>query len=915
MQWKEFRSHVHYLPEEELTRIQRAFETGKKMHGDQKRKSGEPYFTHPIAVAHLLASWGADADTIIAALLHDTVEDTPYTLQDVRRDFDATVGELIDGVTKMSDEELSIKPTVNKQIETLRKIFSLMQSDVRIMVIKLADRLHNMQTSEFVAEEKRKSLARETMDVYVKIADRLSMWDVEDELERLCLAILDPEEYKQLVALRKSNNKLGTKILQEMQREIHEKKQDKWDGVIIENEQKKWTKLQRQLQVEGSAITGLSAVSIVFICPDIDTCYRVMGTLHQIWKRETLSFEDYINSPTINGYKALHTTLILSDGTRVRCKIRTQDMQDYAHKGITTYCFTTNDKGIADFLPWTKSINPLTTATKDRSQDFWASLQSDILGDHITIHGPSDSSADVPKDATALDALFYLFQDQALRTSVIRVNGKEVPFDSMLKHGDSVTATFKNGMHDHRTWLQWTNTGMATAAIRRSLAAVSQRQKIETGKEMLEKIMRERRVGLVDEFNEKHLLTALRRLGYESMNETFIAIANGELDPSAAFQSIFQDPNKIKDRKEGDFIVTYTVDLRIAGAMDRMSLLHKKYVSELLNISYVQNKAQEHMVRLRCRMSPDERNIFMRELETAGAHHINIETVYRGKIRLGLCAMLLLIWGMDPVFAHMILEHGVSPVDFTIVRMISIFLIAVMAFILSQFRYSFSPLPLRNKAIWISGLSFFAVGFLTYVSLQTGSPSLYNSILRGNALLIGLASVIQHRRKSVPGVSMLIMGIGYFFLLLTSGFTMDVIMSLGVLAAFFIYTLSSTYFQEKEKVLARYPQFFLYTSGIALLCTLLISTKSTILQIPLLTLGALSLYSACFIGAPYILFFWLTKKYGYAAISPWIAWSLVVTFIGEASFYGLETIWRLIPAAILLIVGSLLSSREKSQRE
>ena len=261
MQWNELRSHLRHISEKDLRRVQEAYELGKKLHEGQKRRSGDPYFSHPIAVATMLAGLGADADTIVAALLHDTLEDTHMTLEIVEKTFGKVVGELVDGVTKLTRAEIGEKPSLDEQIETLRKIFRLMQKDVRIMVIKLLDRLHNMQTIEFLPHEKQMVMAKETMEVYVKIADRLSMQDVRDELESLCLALLEPDKYVLLNDLRQHNEERGGKVMQTMMQTLGKKRPDTLHHVALNYEHKKWSKLQIQLDMEGAAATGVTGVA------------------------------------------------------------------------------------------------------------------------------------------------------------------------------------------------------------------------------------------------------------------------------------------------------------------------------------------------------------------------------------------------------------------------------------------------------------------------------------------------------------------------------------------------------------------------------------------------------------------------------------------------------------------------------
>ena len=223
MRWTEFRAHVRHLSTEDLERVRKAFELGKDAHSSQKRKSGEPYFTHPIAVAHLLADMGADSDTIIAALLHDSIEDTHLTLEMIDKEFDGSVTELVDGVTKLEKADLKDKPTLEQETESVRKIFTFMKQDVRIMIIKLVDRLHNMQTVDHLGEERSKEWAQETLDLHVKIADRLSMSEFRDELEALCLQAVDPKLYSELLKMLRKNEKASEKIINELRDALKEK--------------------------------------------------------------------------------------------------------------------------------------------------------------------------------------------------------------------------------------------------------------------------------------------------------------------------------------------------------------------------------------------------------------------------------------------------------------------------------------------------------------------------------------------------------------------------------------------------------------------------------------------------------------------------------------------------------------------
>ncbi|MFH0851901.1 MAG: HD domain-containing protein, partial [Candidatus Peregrinibacteria bacterium] len=330
MEWQEFQSFLRHLSSADSERVRRAFDLCVSAHEGQVRKSGEPYATHPIAVALLIAEMGAGVDPLVAALLHDALEDTDLTLEHIEQRFGHTAAALIESMTKLDDEAVRQHPTLDEEIESLRKMVLLMQEDVRIMVIKLADRLHNMRTVEFLSKERQISFAQETMDIYVKIAERMSMHDISDELEALCIAILEPETFVSLTQLRDLNERQAATVIDTMREILYGEPEPLPSDVLVRVERKSWDHLRARLGTKTETKTGRSDVTFSFICNSIPQCYATVGVLHQKWQHEILSFKDFINAPAINGYRGLHTTIILENGTRVRCKIRTREMQAYA---------------------------------------------------------------------------------------------------------------------------------------------------------------------------------------------------------------------------------------------------------------------------------------------------------------------------------------------------------------------------------------------------------------------------------------------------------------------------------------------------------------------------------------------------------------------------------------------------------
>lgn len=914
MHWKDFSPSLQRFSAPERERIERAFLLGERTHGTQKRKSGEPYFAHPVAVAGILIEWSADAETVIAALLHDTVEDTPLTPDDIGREFGVVVRALVEGVTKLTREELENHPTLDEQIETLRKMFSLMQEDVRIMVIKLADRLHNMRTAQFLAPEKQIALARETLDVYVRIAERLCMYDLEQELEALCMALLEPDLFVRLSALKKQSDDRSEHIATEMRfalRETHEQMLQQTDVI---SEQKSWRRLRQKLENEGAVATGVSSITVVFVCPDVDTCYRMFGALHQLWKRETLSFQDFINAPQINGYRGLHTTVILSDGTRVRCKIRTRDMHRYALNGITMLCFRpasaqNADRGFLDFLPWTKRISSLAEDTKDRSQEFWDSLRSDILGESIIIHGPGDETVMVPKGATTLDGAFYLLKEMALRLATIKVNGQDVPFQAPLKHGDSITVTLGRNPTLQREWLQWTRTGFATAFIRSALTATqTPEEKLLQGRLMLQKIMDERKKGFIEEFNRDSVNKALATIGFASLDEAYTALADGRIDAHEIYGALFEPKADSRTEPARLYTVRYSIAMADLALMDRIAVVHRSFHDFIEEVRY----RRPGGVTLKLRITPRNLRLLVQALSDSGAWDMEV-IAKRNQVRVvGSIVLLFLLWGLDPVVAHLLLVRlKVAPLDLTIIRFLSLGVMSFLLFMVTK-RGNVMPearLTLRSAWLWLSVILFFFIALSTYVSLASTLPSHYTIPMTAAGIVL-TSIVYRPSRLTVLGTWLLFMS-GIALLLLTSPDWQwrGILATVFAVISFTAFWLISERYKRRQKVSHRNVQFFFLLSLLCAIMTLPLLPFSTLIALPAsVLLGAIA-FSVVFVGTPYCLSYVMPHE-AVPLISRIAFVNILVTLTGQLIFLGpLEQ--STIIAGILVILGSAILIRRR----
>lgn len=910
MQWQEFRAHIRHLPDAAVDRIHRAFVLGEHMHRGQLRKSGEPYFSHPIAVACMLIPFGADADTIIAALLHDTLEDTTFTLAEAARQFGPTVADLLDGVTKLCREDLRGKTNLTEQIETLRKTFRLMQHDVRIMVIKLVDRLHNMQTVRFLPEERRRAFIEETQDAYVKIADRLCMQDLRDQLEGLCMQHFQPELFARLTELRAENARRSTAVIRTMQNDIAAQNPLIGSHVSLEHEPRGWVRLAQQMETHGAAATGIPDVTVVFICPDIDTCYRTMGALHQLWRRETLSFQDYINAPRINGYRGLHTTVILSEGTRVRCKIRCQEMHAYARRGIAMLCFDRPDSahGFLDALPWMRRISPLAEDTGDRSTDFWQSLQSDILGESMVIHGPGDETVQIPKHATALDGAFYLLNEAALCTRTILVNGYSVDFATPLKHADSLSIALDDVPRVDRTWLRWAHTGLATARIRAALQQHNEREKVAIGKELLQEVFTDRRRGFVEEIDATHLRQSAGTLDYATPEAAFAAIAEGHLTPLELHDAIFPVRQATDSALRCRFSCHFAHEDGAEAARRTVNILETSGASflHLHTSSRADRHGTEIVADILMPQNADQKHL-RSAFADAGAFDMLFVTSRSSAMAIVSIATLFAFWGLDPVIAFSLIHrYDLSAIDLSIVRFWSFVTLGALYLLWVRMHAPVraARIPLRDPSLFVSAVLLIIVALSTYASLALTPPSHYTIPMTIAGLAVTMLSS-RRRWQAIIACTFFLLGL----LPIVDPNTWPVrgmaFTALAVLA-FTAFSAVSERYKRHHHVAARTAQYVL---ALAVLCAIFILFAlpfSTLFTLPAPVLARMALFSIFISGLPYFIYYFLLSHREIAFILRFSFLNIPSTLLWQTLLLGQPTTASLL-AGMFVIVGALLS--------
>jgi GTP pyrophosphokinase len=461
--------------------ISRAYEFAEHAHHGQKRYSGAPYFVHVSAVGLTLAQMGMDATTIAAGLLHDTVEDAKISEEDIERAFGKEVRFLVDGVTKLG--KLKYRG-VERHIESLRKLFISTAKDIRVIIIKLADRLHNVSTLKYVPKEKQRRIALETLEIYAPLANRLSIGRIKGELEDGCFPFAYPEEYEKVQAIIKERSKDGERRLEKAYRGIQiALAKAGMINVHGEYRLKRTYSLYKKLrdhEMDISKIYDVSAIRV--IVPTIADCYRALGIIHSEWRPLPGRIKDYIAFPKPNGYQSLHTTIFTGDGAIVEVQLRTKEMDSDAAFGIAAHFAykggITNalDKGLPQKFDWVKEISNLQQHSK-MSGEYLENLRTDFFGNRVFVFTPKGDVVDLPQYSSPIDFAFAIHSDIGEHTAGAMVNGKYLALDTSLHNGDIVEIITKKNAKPSQKWLEYAKTTLAKRHIRSYLQREEEEQK------------------------------------------------------------------------------------------------------------------------------------------------------------------------------------------------------------------------------------------------------------------------------------------------------------------------------------------------------------------------------------------------------------------------------------------------------
>ena len=529
--------------------IEQAFQVARVAHADQVRRSGEPYIAHPLGVAMILAGLGLDDVTIAAALLHDAVEDTTVTDKDLQQRFGSDVAAIVDGVTKLDRLQFDSKEA--QQAATLRKMLVAMAKDIRVLLIKLADRLHNMRTISSLPEAKQQRIAQETLDIYAPLAHRLGIADVKWQLEDLAFDVLHPKRYaeiEQMVSLRApEREEYLEQVLTELRARLGELRID----ADVRGRPKNYWSIYEKMVVQGKEFDDVQdLLGVRVVVESVKDCYAALGSIHAMWKPVQGRFKDYIAMPKFNLYQSLHTTVVGPQGKLVEVQIRTEEMHRRAEYGVAAHWGYKENESPAQDMVWLERMVDWQQETSDPGE-FMESLKIDLEQDEVFVFTPKGKVITLAAGATPVDFAYSIHTEVGHRCIGAKVNGRLVPLDSTLVSGDSVEIfTSKvEGAGPSRDWLQFVQTPRARSKIRQWFSRERREDAIETGRDELVKAFRKDGLPVQKLARSSALAHVVEAMSYADLDALYAAVGEGHVSTQSVLEKVVA---LVRDVEEGD---------------------------------------------------------------------------------------------------------------------------------------------------------------------------------------------------------------------------------------------------------------------------------------------------------------------------------------------------------------------------
>jgi guanosine-3',5'-bis(diphosphate) 3'-pyrophosphohydrolase len=543
-----------YNPDADLGIVNQAYVYSAQVHDGQVRLSGEPYLSHPLEVAGILADMKLDTISVVAGLLHDVIEDTHATAAEVRETFGPVVEHIVSGVTKLS--ALPLENARARQAESIRKMLLAMADDIRVILIKLADRLHNMRTLEFHDSERQVKIARETLDIFAPIASRLGIYWIKHELEDNAFKYLKPDDYSRIRGLV-SKDQAGREAYIEIVRQIIVQKlaQTGLRGKILGRQKKVYSIYHKMLTQDLPFEEIYDIIAFRIILDTIPQCYEVLGLIHALWKPIDIKFKDYIARPKSNMYQSLHTTVIGPKGQRVEIQIRTYEMDNVAKSGIAAHWSYKEgkqaDEKVRDTFAWIQNIVENQEHTQDPNE-FLENVRIDLFPDEVYVFTPTGEIKTLPKGATPVDFAYLIHTEVGNQCIGGKVNGRLVPLQYALRTGDIVEVVTQKNHHPSKDWLSFVKTVKAKSKIRQWVKIQERERSLSLGREMCEKAFRKHKMNFNTQAKSEEMAATVAHFGLKALDDLIANVGYGKITP---LQIIRRIEPKTDDAKGGDSIL------------------------------------------------------------------------------------------------------------------------------------------------------------------------------------------------------------------------------------------------------------------------------------------------------------------------------------------------------------------------
>ncbi len=537
----------------DLKKIKKAYDFAKEKHGDQLRRSGEPYIIHPVQVAYTLAELGLDESTISAALLHDVVEDTEVTRDELAKTFSEEIAEMVDGVTKLG--QLSYTSKEEQQVENYRKMFLAMGKDIRVILIKLADRLHNMRTLKYLTRDRQIANAKETMDLYAPLANRLGMYSLKWELEDLSFKYLYPEDYRELVEGINKKREERLKFIDQILEEIKVRLKKQKIEAEITGRAKHLYSIYRKMQRDNKTLDQIyDLFALRIIVNSVKDCYAALGVVHELYNPMPGRFKDYISVPKPNMYQSLHTTLIGPKGTPFEVQIRTWDMHRIAEYGIAAHWAykeasfiggrKANVKVSEDKLSWLRETLEWQKDIED-PQEFLNTLKTELFEDEVYVFTPKGKILVLPRGATPIDFAYSIHEEVGNKMTGCKINSKMMPIVTSLKNGDIVEiVTSDNSKGPSRDWLKFVKSTTAKTRIQRWFKKNEREDNIVKGKDIIEKEVKKLGGDHKSMLKEEYLKVAMERYHFQTEDDMYAAVGFGAITATKIMSKLLEEYRK-----------------------------------------------------------------------------------------------------------------------------------------------------------------------------------------------------------------------------------------------------------------------------------------------------------------------------------------------------------------------------------